>query len=116
MNNLGKKAEKLSTEYLQNKGYKIIQSNFESSFGEIDIICKIDKILVFVEVKARSTTDFGYPREFVNLSKQRKIIKTAEYFLYLNDYHNFQPRFDVIEVYLNDNNRINHIENAFITE
>lgn len=86
--------------------------NFFCKFGEIDIIASKDDILVFVEVKARKNIIYGYPRESVTTSKQRKIIKTARYYIMKKKYENVQCRFDIIEIIYEDK-IINHIENAF---
>ena len=101
----GKQAEK----FLKKLGYKIIENNSYSRFGEIDIIAKDNDVLVFVEVKKRKNTSFGGGAEYVTVSKQKKIIATANLFL---QKHNIDcdVRFDVIEI--NDDN-INHIKNAF---
>ncbi len=73
--------EDLACEYLKEQGYTIIERNYHNRFGEIDIIAREGDYLVFVEVKYRSDDSYGYPEEFVNYRKQRKIIKTAEYYL-----------------------------------
>lgn len=97
-------------DYLKNKGYKILYTNYKNFIGEIDIIALKKSYLIFVEVKERETCAFGTPSEAVNFRKQNKIRKTAELFLcnYNNQYSGC--RFDVIEI-LGD--EINHIENAF---
>ena len=112
--------ENLSAEYLINKGYIILNRNYFSRYGEIDIIASIDNILAFVEVKTRNETSIASPGSFVTYSKQQKIIKTALTFLNENDYNDFWPRFDVIEITVSKNNSqlkfINHIINAFTTQ
>lgn len=114
MNNIqkGKLGEEIATNYLVSKGAKILQNNYKLNFGEIDIIAKINQDIVFVEVKARSNLNFGYPAEAVNLKKQRKIRNVAKYFIVKNKLQRASIRFDVIEIYLKDK-KINHIENAF---
>lgn len=103
-------AEKVAEQYLKKRGYKLISSNFHSRFGEIDIIMLDKKQLVFVEVKARSSTTFGTPAEFITYSKLSKLQKTAQFFLVQNPkYKDF--RFDAVEIYLETPVRINHIEN-----
>ena len=111
----GRFYELQAEEYLKNKRYKIINTNFLCKFGEIDIIATKDNVLIFIEVKARKNTKYGYPREAVTKSKQRKIIKTAEYFVMKNKYYETQCRFDVLEIIIEDN-IINHLENAFWLE
>lgn len=110
--NKGFKYELIANKYLQNKGYKILETNFTSRFGEIDIIALYEDTLIFVEVKARKNTEFGYPREYVTTSKTKKIISTANYYLLKNKYDDINCRFDVIEIFIEEK-RINHIENAF---
>ena len=77
---LGKKAEDYASRFLLQNGYKIIDRNFRSRFGEIDIIALKDDVLVFVEVKARWSTKFGLPEEAVTPQKLWKIGRTGEYY------------------------------------
>ncbi len=114
MNNLGKFAELKATEYLRKKHYKLIDFNYTSPFGEVDIIAKKRKIIAFIEVKMRNENSIASPKEFVDYSKQQKIIATAELYLSKNP-TDLQPRFDVIEVICNDGEikSIKHLENAF---
>ncbi|MBR6789218.1 MAG: YraN family protein [Clostridia bacterium] len=109
---IGNNGEKIAEEYLKSKGYLILDRNFQTELGEIDIIASKDEYLVFVEVKAKRGDGFGYPSEAVTLSKQRKIAMVASQYVKVNMYFGSAMRFDVIEVYLAEN-RINHIENAF---
>ena len=102
--------EELATRYLIKNHYKILDRNFKNSIGEIDIIAKTKDIVVFVEVKYRSTNLFGEPKEAVNIFKQQKIQKVAMCYLKLKKLEDKNIRFDVIEI-LDD--KINHIENAF---
>jgi len=110
---IGQKGENIAKNYLIKHGYRIIESNFRTKIGEIDIIAKKNKLIVFVEVKTRSNLLFGCPYEAVDYRKQQKIIKTAQYYLLQNKHLSIQYRFDIIEVFANQNYRINHIENAF---
>lgn len=109
---VGDFGEDLVEEYLRNKGYDILDRNFRKPFGEIDIIAKIDEIVVFVEVKTRKNKDFANPREAVTISKQQKIIKASQAYLIENDLTDSIIRFDVAEVIRVDG-EINYIENAF---
>jgi len=77
----GNKAEDLTAKYLQNKGLKIIAKQYRSRFGEIDLIALDGSEVVFVEVKARKTSDFGFPEESVTASKIEKIIAVGDKFL-----------------------------------
>ena len=107
----GSHYETMASEYLKNKGYKIITQNFFSKNGEIDIIAKDTDTLVFCEVKYRSNTRYGLPEEAVDYRKQDKIRKTAAYYLYRNNFPvETRVRFDVIAVL---GEKITHIEDAF---
>lgn len=108
--NSGKLGEDLVCVFLEKKGYNILERNFHSRWGEIDIIAKDGDAVVFVEVKTRKSSAFGAPAEYVTLAKKKKIIKTA--FIYLNG-EECEMRFDVAEVFYGTENRINYIENAF---
>lgn len=110
----GKIAELKAAIYLRKKGYAVLEHNFRSRFGEIDIVAENGEYLVFVEVKMRNENSIASPREFVDRRKQQRIIATAGYYLN-NSSYNLQPRFDVIEVYMKNNKykSIKHLENAF---
>ncbi|HBI64666.1 MAG TPA: YraN family protein [Clostridiales bacterium] len=109
----GARGEQRAAEYLVRRGFRILCRNYRSKYGEIDLICADDSYLSFVEVKTRSSTKFGAPREAVTKSKQQKIILTAQCWLAENPTA-LQPRFDVIEVFVTGSLcRINHIPNAF---
>ncbi len=107
-------AERKAWLYLRKKKYKLLETNYRTRFGEIDLIVENKKYLVFTEVKMRSSDFAGEPREAVTFSKQRKIIAAAKQYL---STHNTvkQPRFDVIEVVCDNNSikSIKHLENAF---
>jgi putative endonuclease len=111
---LGDRGENVAAKYLRTLGYRILIRNWESKFGEVDIIARDGKMLVFVEVKTRKDSD-PEPEEQVNLEKQRQITKCADF--YLTRYSNIQPavRFDVIAVIWPRNQEpiIRHIEDAF---
>lgn len=111
--NLGHKGEKQVSEYLKNLNYEIIVFNFSHRrvFGEIDIIVKKNEILAFVEVKTRSK-NYVNIADIITFKKKKSIIKTAEYFLFINKIHtsDYVIRFDV--AYVNNFN-IEYFENAF---
>ena len=113
---VGSDGEKTAINYLKKHKYKILSQNYQTYFGEIDIVCKIDNYIVFVEVKTRSDNYMVSGRDSVTLSKQKRIIKAA--MQYLQSYRpELQPRFDVIEITVGkENNKIVHIENAFSAE
>lgn len=101
--NFGSLSETLATNLLSQKGYKIIDRNFHSRFGEIDIIAEKDGYLVFVEVKARHSLKFGLPEEAVTPSKLVKIIKTGEYYSLLHPNLPKKLRIDVVALILENN-------------
>ncbi|RMA97647.1 YraN family protein [Hydrogenothermus marinus] len=107
---IGKEKENIAKEYLKNKGYQILATNFYSKFGEIDIIAKDKNTLVFIEVRSKSYEAFGLPEETIDKPKIQKIIKTAQLFIEKENIDYDEIRFDVISI-LND--KINHIESAF---
>ena len=113
----GAAGESLAARYLRQKGYELLDVNYHSRFGEIDIIAEKNDFLVFVEVKMRGEQALYEPREAVSAEKQRKILQTALLYLAQNPTEK-QPRFDVIEVFMLKNaamkaKKIEHIENAF---
>lgn len=109
----GKSGEEIVRDYLISKGYIIIESNYRNKIGEIDIIAKDRNILVFIEVKTRTNITYGYAFEAVDKRKQRKIINTSMAYIKFKNYKNTQLRYDIIEVYLQNEIKINHLENAF---
>jgi putative endonuclease len=100
---LGEKGENLAAKFLQKKGYKIIEQNYKTRIGEIDIIAMDGETLVFVEVKTRENLYYGRPFESVTRHKRRKILNVA--MLYLKRLKAVPPcRFDIVSVY-HDNAR-----------
>lgn len=114
MNTKGKLWEIKAANYLRKKRYKLVEANYQTRFGEIDLIVKNRKYICFVEVKQRSANAIAKPSEFVDFSKQRKMIAAANMYL-ANNKTDLQPRFDVVEIYTKDNEIISlkHLENAF---
>lgn len=98
-------------EYLKKKKYRIIEQNYRNRLGEIDIIAQEKDMIVFVEVKSRSTLQFGRPSEAVDVRKQQKLRKVASLYLLQHNIMDSACRFDIIEVI--GQSEINHIENAF---
>ena len=112
---LGKRGEELATEFLEKEDYEILDRNFSCAFGEVDIIGYKDGEIIFVEVKTRTQDFFGMPAEAVNWVKRRHLYKVAEAYLYRNNLFDLPISFDVIEVFLfEDDYRIAHIKNAII--
>ena len=104
----GKKFELIATNFLKEKGYKILENNYKNKVGEIDIICKDNDIIVFVEVKYRTSAKFGRPIEAVTPYKLMKIRQTATCYLKFKRLLNANIRFDAIEI-LDD--EIRHVQN-----
>jgi putative endonuclease len=111
---LGLEGENMAARYLQGKGYRILERNYYTRYGELDIICEKEQKLVFVEVKTRRNTKFGFPEEAITRTKMKHMRRAA--LLYLNGLDSYKEiRFDVITILFDTNNRaiINHIEQAF---
>lgn len=104
--------ENLACQYLEKNNYKIVERNFLCRQGEIDIIAKdfTKKELVFIEVKTRSNLKYGNPIEAVNKEKQKHMVRAIQYYLYQHHIHDIPIRIDVLEVYIVQNHRINHIK------
>lgn len=115
---LGRLGEAEAAKYLRRHGYRIVETNYSCRFGEIDLIARKGRYLVFVEVKLRKNADFAAAREFVTRAKQQRILSTASLYLAQHETQ-LQPRFDVIEIYAPQGERgkltVNHIEDAFET-
>lgn len=113
-NELGKKGEQIAVEFLIKKGHQILARNFYHEHKEIDIISSVGNLLVFSEIKTRSSLRYGYPEESVTLAKQALIKSAAEYFWELNPQYE-RCRFDVISIILSEEaiGQIRHFEDAF---
>lgn len=108
---VGTYCEELAARYLKQQGYCILERNFFSRYGEIDLIAKDGTTLVFVEVKFRSNMAAGDPAEAVTARKQERIRKTAQYYLCIHQISEDIPcRFDVAAVL---GSQIRLIKNAF---
>lgn len=112
---MGEFGEKVAISFLRGQGYKILVKRYRTRLGEIDVVCREAETLVFVEVKARSCSDFGRPGEFVTSSKQRKLTRAALDYLRLLGNPSLNFRFDVVEVELQRGQlpRCSLIKNAF---
>lgn len=103
--------ERQAAEFLENKGYQILHRNFCSRYGEIDLVARQGRYLVFLEVKYRKDEKGGHPLEAVDRRKQRRICKTAMYYCLRYGYGEDTPcRFDVIGIL---GTEIMHLEHAF---
>ncbi len=107
---LGLKGEKIAEKHLKKLGYKIIKTNYVTPFGEADIVCAKNGVLVFAEVKTRSSNKFGTPAQAVDNKKQNKYRQIASYYLTTNNLDDVEVSFAVVEVM---GDLINLITDAF---
>lgn len=116
---IGKEGEAFAACFLEHRGYQILDRNYHSPYGEIDIIAADSRYIVFVEVKTRREGSCVLPAQAVTLAKQRKILLTA--MLYLQAFPTeLQPRFDVVEIMTQGGvfrkEKVTHLEDAFRLE
>lgn len=119
----GKTGEKMAENFLKKEGFEILERNYRTKIGEIDLICRESNTVVFIEVKTRKSFDFGLPEEAVNYRKRLKINKVAKIYIknlenmQKNDVEQFDYRFDVVSIVLNSKDNgvisIEVIKNAF---
>ena len=108
---IGSEYEQKAMQYLMEKGYRILERNYRNRMGEIDIIALQKGVIVFCEVKYRTTSAFGSPLEAVDWRKQDQIRKVARFYLMRHGRSEWTPcRFDVIAF---EGEQMTHIENAF---
>jgi putative endonuclease len=100
--NLGKLGEKLISKYLKEQGYQIIDQNYRTRYGEIDIVAKDGDFFVFVEVKTRTNRMFGFPEEAIDARKQHKLAVTAEHYLASHHLYEKNYRIDSVAVEINE--------------
>lgn len=111
--NFGIEGEKIAKKHLLEKGYEILEQNWRFKKYEVDIIATHNNFIVFVEVKARSTSDFGEPELFVTKKKQGFLVAAAHEYLTSKDIE-LESRFDIISVLqLNNTIQVKHLEAAF---
>ncbi|ORJ62452.1 YraN family protein [Geothermobacter hydrogeniphilus] len=111
---LGRWGEEQAVLFLRRQGFRILERNYRTRVGEIDIIARNRRLLLFVEVKTRRGQACGLPQEAVGIFKQRQIIRTAQWYLNNQPAGRLQPRFDVIAVrQWRDEAFIEHLPNAF---
>lgn len=109
----GQKGETEAYNFLLKQGYRILEKNYRFEQKEIDIIAKKDKLLVFVEVKKRKNSFYGYPEEAVNQNKIENIHFVADHYILENDWKG-EIRFDIIAIIETQNMpEIKHFEDAF---
>ncbi len=111
---IGKKGESIAVRYLKKQGYRIVEQNYRSKVGEIDIIAREKKSLVFVEVKTRSSRSFGSPKWAITPKKQKAISMAALYYLKMTNQNDINARFDVVSILLQgEDTHIELVRNAF---
>lgn len=113
-NEIGRKGENLAKDFLEVKGYKILEQNWRYSRAEVDLIAEQNGVLIFIEVKTRTYDYFGPPEEFVNKKKMKLLSAAATAYMEKVKY-DWEIRFDIISV-LDDHSsspKITHFEDAF---
>jgi len=114
MKPIGSKGEDIAAGFLKDKGYIIIERNYKTPIGEVDIIARDRDTIVFVEVKTALSDRFGEPEYWVTPAKQKQIVKVANAYLYSKGITDVDCRFDVMTLRKDgDQYQINHYENAF---
>lgn len=114
---LGERGEQLAAKFLRKRGYKILVRRYKGRHGEIDLTCRHDDTLVFVEVKTRASEEFGEPSAAVDADKQRNLSRTALEYLRGIGNPDIPIRFDIVEVIMADRRWASEIrlqENAFV--
>lgn len=112
-NDLGKFGEELAVDFLQQNGYEILETNWVFQKAEIDIIAQKDTILAVVEVKTRSSIEFGLPQDFVKPKKIQLLVKAINEYVIANDL-DVEVRFDIVAIHKEAKDfTIEHIEEAF---
>jgi putative endonuclease len=113
----GRRGEELAVAYLKKQGCRIIDRNVNTPFGELDIICRDKSVIVFVEVKTRTSNAFGRPYEAVGPDKKRRLSRSAQYWLAEKKWMDKPARFDVISVTVREAEKdeidIEHLADAF---
>lgn len=110
---IGITGEERAVAALKKIGYKIVERNYRSRYGEIDIIAEEQEYLVFVEVKRRNSGQFGASFQAVNTTKQKHMIRTAEYYLKTHKFLDRKVRFDVVGI---DGDELKIVRHAFLVK
>lgn len=112
-NELGKLGEELAVEFLQKEGYEILETNWTFQKAEIDIIAQKENTLAIIEVKTRSSLEFGLPQEFVKPKKIQLLVKAVNEYVVSNDM-DIEVRFDIIAIHKEGKSFvIEHLKDAF---
>ena len=113
-NELGKLGEEYAVVFLQKSGFEILETNWTFQKAEIDIIARKENVLAIVEVKTRSSIEFGLPQDFVKPKKIQLLVKAVNEYVITNDLE-VTVRFDIIAIHKKDNEFIiEHLEDAFL--
>jgi len=114
---IGKEGEEIAQDYLQKLGYQILERNYRSQQGEVDIIARDRDFLVFVEVKYYSYRSYGSPVGAVRKAKKQSVIHAAQTYIYKNNIKNTYCRFDVVAIYRRSNSmKIDYYKDAFYVD
>ncbi len=112
-NDLGKKGEQLAVEFLIKKGYEIVERNYTYKKAEVDIIAQLKNTLAIIEVKTRSTSNFGNPQDFVKPKQIQNLVKAVDEYINSNNLE-VEVRFDIIAIINKEGHfSIEHLEDAF---
>ena len=117
--NTGRRGENLAGRYLVSRRYTILERNYRTPFGEIDIVAERDGVTVFLEIKTRISEKAGPPLASITAAKQRHMIRSCQYYLLKHDLADTPCRIDAISVNLDQDCRLKvlkHLKNAFGTE
>jgi putative endonuclease len=113
-NELGKKGEDLAVQLLREKGYTILETNYRFLKAEVDIIATKEDVLIAVEVKTRSTPEFGDPQDFLKPQQIKRLVKAVDHYVNEKDL-DVEVRFDIVAIIKNKlGTRIEHLEDAFL--
>ena len=113
-NDLGRRGEEIAKDYLENLGYRILKMNWKYGRAEVDVIAEQNGVIIFVEVKTRTSTDYGQPEDFVSRKKELQLEFASTAFIEMKN-HQGEIRFDIIAIVFENRDlyKINHIEDAF---
>ena len=118
---IGALGEEAAVKAIKKQGYKVIERNYRTKMGEIDIIAKDGEYTCFIEVRLRKNNDFGSPADTIDIRKQQKIIRTAKYYAVIKKIYDTPMRFDAVLINADakdgklTNVKTEIIKNAFFT-
>ena len=107
---IGNAGERAAAKYLRDRGFIILHTNYRCPMGEIDLVARKCSLLVFAEVKTRSSADFALPEESVTNEKQKKITRSAYYYINKYKLDHLECQFDIFSIYVNEKGRVTKIE------